>query len=85
MTEINLGSGRVYKVKINGEVHEMRAPRAKYVNEWRKKLDNKSADEIDLFIKLCVDHGLPQDIADDLDVVQLQTLAEGLQGNKEKK
>lgn len=83
--DLDLGQSVVYKVKINGEVYEMSAPRAKYVNNFRKKISNDEGNEIDHFIKFVVDHGLPKNVAEDLDVVQLNKLAQGLTGSDEKK
>ncbi len=83
--DLDLGQSVKYNVKINGVEYPMDAPKAVYVNNFRKKL-NKSEDEgVELFIELCVDHGLPKDVTESLDLVQLTRLAEGLTGSNEKK
>lgn len=83
--DLDLGKSVVYRVKIGSEVYEMKAPRAKYVNDFRKKIATDEGNEVEHFIKFVVDHGLPKKVAEDLDVVQLNKLAEGLTGSNEKK
>ncbi len=73
--EIDLGNEVVFKVKLNGEVYSLREPTVKDIRVLNQKGEDKSDESVIDFI---VSLGMPQKIADNLGLMKLKKLSEGL-------
>lgn len=82
--DLDLGSSAVFKVKIGENSYNMSAPTVKQASEYSKSI-KKSDDEIASFIDFIVKLGLPREVAEKLDVVQVKKLSKGLLEYSEKK
>ena len=83
--DLDLGSKVVCNVKVNGQEYKMSAPTVKQTDELNVKSKAKNADELKVYLDFIEDLGMPRKVAENLDVVQLQKLTEGLLGLVKKK
>ena len=77
----------VINVKLDGQEYKIGAPTVRQSEKYQAKIDSKAAKgkELDAFIDLLGELGLPRDVSENLDVVQIKKLSEGLLGLVEKK
>ena len=83
--DLDLGEKAVCNVKVGGKEYKMSAPTVKQSEVYQAKLSKKKDGEMSAFIDLLEDLGLPRNISENLDVVQVRKLSEGLLGLVEKK
>lgn len=71
--DIDLGEEVIFKVKLGAKSYELREPTLKDVKAMQKSKDQEGA-----FVDLIVNLGLPKDVADNLGMLKLKKLSEGL-------
>lgn len=73
--DIDLGNEIVFKVKLNGQTHEMREPTLKDVKNFQAgSAENAEQGFLDFVVSL----GLPLDVAENMGVTKLKKLSESL-------
>lgn len=83
--DLDLGSKAVCNVKVGGKEYKMSAPTVKQSENYQKSLSKSKGGEMNAFIDLLDELGLPREVSENLDVVQVRKLSEGLLGLVEKK
>jgi len=83
--DLDLGSKAICNVKVGGSEYKMSAPTVKQSETYQKSLGKKQGSEMGAFIDLLAELGLPKEVSEDLDVIQIRKLSEGLLGLVEKK
>lgn len=84
--DLDLGNSAVFNVKVNGGEYKMSAPTVRQAQKFQEKFEKaKEKDQIDALLGFLADLGLPDDVSEKLDVVQLRKLSEGLLSFNEKK
>lgn len=83
--KIDLGTKEAVSVNYAGQSYEMTLPTVKQAQKLRNKLKDEGADDIDVFIELLSELGMPSDVAEDMTAQQLVRLSEGLLGSNEGK
>jgi hypothetical protein len=81
--KIDLGTKEEFSVTFNGADYQMSAPTVKQAQVMRNRL--KDEDEVDVFIDLLSDLGMPKKVAEDMSTTQLLKLSEGLLGSAQGK
>ena len=74
------------KLKVNflGTVYELTKPNRILVKPVQEKLKNAKGEELDVLCDFLVSSGLPQEVADQLQLEHIQQIFEGLVGSKKK-
>jgi len=83
--DLDLGEKAVCNVKVGGKEYKMNAPTVKQSESYQKNMAKKKDGEMTAFIDLLDELGLPREVSENLDVVQVRRLSEGLLGLVEKK
>ena len=83
--DLDLGEKAICNVKVGGKEYKMSAPTVRQSEIYQKTLAKKSGSEMSAFISLLEELGLPKQISENLDLVQVRKLSEGLLGLVEKK
>jgi hypothetical protein len=83
--DLDLGSNVQVNVKVMGGEYKMRVPTVKEAREFQKKSEDKKADQTEVLLDLLSDLGMPKEVAESLDVVQIRKLSDGLLSVSEKK
>jgi len=81
--EIDLGKEVVFNVKLGSENYPLVEPTVEHVKAYQK--DMKEGEEIDAFMSLICNLGMPKDVCSKLSVTQLKKLADGLLGGLDEK
>lgn len=76
---IDLGDEVVFNVVHNGAEYQLREPLLKEVKEFQKQA-NDDNDDGDAFVDFVVKLGMPREVAENLGVIKLRKLADGLTG-----
>lgn len=80
--EIDLGEEIIFKVKLSGNVYELREPTVRDVKILQKAGEEESDQAVlDFIISL----GMPEEIANNLGLMKLQKLSKGLVSTFEEK
>lgn len=78
---IDLGSSKVFEVKLGEKVYPLAEPKVCHVRKYQKLAkEADTSDELGAFIELVVDLGLPDEVAKNLSIMQLKKLSDGLLG-----
>ena len=83
--DLDLGSKSVMNVKVGGKEYKISAPTVSQTEAYQKTVGKKENLSTGPFIKFLADLGMPEDVSQNLDVVQMRKLSEGLLSLVEKK
>lgn len=83
--DLDLGNSVVFNVKVNGEAYKMSAPTVLQAQEFQEACKENQGSEVPIFLSFITDLGMPEEVAEKLDVVQLKKLSEGIMSVAEKK
>ena len=83
--DLDLGSNAKVNVKVNGGAHKMRVPTVRESQWYQKEISKKGSDAFDTLLSFIVKLGMPMDAAEELDLIQIRKLSEGLLAVSEKK
>lgn len=85
--DLDLGSKVTCNVKVDGAEYKISAPTVLQTEKYQKELNKVENDgqSVGAFIDFLEQLGMPRNVSQNLDVVQLRKLSEGLLGLVEKK
>ena len=80
--EIDLGEDVFFNIKLNGKVYKLLEPTVDHLRKYQKniKIKKDGDEELDSFMSLLVDIGLPEDVSKSLGFSKLKKLSDGIVG-----
>jgi hypothetical protein len=82
---IDLGEIQKASVKIGASTYEVGVPNLEQSQNFRDKMKGQEGKELEVFVELMDELGLPSEVSKKLSVAQLGKLSEGLLGTPGKK
>lgn len=81
--DIDLGSEVIFNIKLGDKVYPLTEPTVNHVKQFQVMLEK--SDEVDAFMYLIQELGMPADVCEKLSVSQMKKLSEGLLGGMSEK